>query len=192
MNAWAASSSTDIADRAAAILRDEIEHGALANITTASQIWAASRPTNVLEQALSSRVRDDIARVLDAVLGVLAPGTRGSDPDRPDPPLHRLQPLAAARPGTSAAIVSRLLNERPRQTELRFASTDLVSDTGHRIASDRVEIAPSVMRLQPHETARLDIRIRVPDNCPPGRYTGLLQAAGIPVVQAMLTLAVAS
>src|SRR6478672_13063453 len=66
-----------LGERAAAILRDEIEHGALANIAAASQVWSTHRRDLVIPEA-TRRLAAEFGGLLDTVLDLLTPPPRST------------------------------------------------------------------------------------------------------------------
>jgi hypothetical protein len=61
-----------LAERAAAILRDEIASGALANIAAASRVWSMHRRDLIIAEA-TRRPAAEVGGLVDAVLDLLAP-----------------------------------------------------------------------------------------------------------------------
>jgi len=61
-----------LAERAAAILRDEIASGALANIAAASRVWSMHRRDLIIAEA-TRRLAAEVGGLVDAVLDLLAP-----------------------------------------------------------------------------------------------------------------------
>jgi len=64
-----------LAERASAILRDEIANGALANIAAASQVWSAHRRDLVTPETVR-HLASELGGLLDTVLDLLVPPPR--------------------------------------------------------------------------------------------------------------------
>ena len=77
-----------LADRADAVLRDEIANGALANITAASRVWSAHRRDLVLPE-VAHQLAAEVGGLLDTVLDLLAPMPRSPAASVPIPALGR-------------------------------------------------------------------------------------------------------
>jgi hypothetical protein len=167
----------NIADRAAAILRDEIADGALANITRAKRVWST----------------DPGAIVASLARAYTRPAAL---PDTPryettsDEQVVVLQARRSVVPGASAKIETLLSNDRRRPIDVGFWCTDLLSASGARITPDRVRLEPASVRIPPAATAPLAILVDVPFDAAPGVYRGLLQAADLLDVQAIVSLSV--
>src|SRR5260370_11712702 len=85
--------TTTLGERAAAILRDEIEHGALANIAAASQVWSTHH-RDLLTPEATRRLAAEFGGLLDTVLDLLKPPPRSTaaSPLPPPPPLPPYPP----------------------------------------------------------------------------------------------------
>jgi hypothetical protein len=163
--------TTTLGERAAAILRDEIEHGALANITAASQVWSAHH-RDLLTPKVTRRLAAEFGGLLDTVLDLLTPPPR-SAADSPLPP-------AAAR----------LRNDGPTPAEVGFVWSDLVAEPGGRIHAGCLRLLPSRVRIPAGACVDLAIGLEVPDDARPGLYHALLQATERMGLRALLTFPV--
>ena len=168
---------SSIAQRAAAILRQELADGALANIARTSTIWAS--PPRDLMSAVS-RARNEFEDLAATVLDVLASGPAprphvAAAPQYADA-THVLQSLEPGVAGAPTELRARLRNDSRHPVDMSFACTDLVAASGQRISSAYVVLSPSQLHLQPGDEVDVRIRIHVPENAAAGVYRGLLQA----------------
>ena len=74
-----------LGERAAAILRDEIEQGALANIAAASQVWSRHHRDLLIPEA-TRRLAAEFGGLLDTVLDLLTPPPRSAATSSLPPP----------------------------------------------------------------------------------------------------------
>ena len=178
-----------LAQRAAAILSDEIANGALANVAAASQSWSAHRRDLIGPEA-ARRLAAEFGRLLDTVLDLLAPPLRPAPvPDQ----IERLPVLRArrsAQPGGAAEIHTGLRNDGPTPVEVGFVWSDLVAGPDGRIDAGRVRLLPGGVRFPPGVFADLTIGLDVPNDARPGLYHGLLQATEPVGLRALLTFPV--
>jgi len=169
-----------IAERAAAVLRDELATGALANIDHAVRMWSAREP-GVYHVEAARRVLSDIESFVEGVLDVLvAAGNALSD----------LHPAGWASPGSVAQICTRLANETRQPVEAAFACTDLIAPPNKVIRAERVRVSPLRVQIPPGETVNLAIAVLVPENASPGIYQALLQSPDIAGLRALVTVPV--
>ncbi|MEX5720838.1 COG1470 family protein [Geodermatophilus maliterrae] len=194
-----------LADRAQAVLRDEIAGGALANITAASQMWSAHRRDLVVPE-MTRRLVAEVGGLLDTVLDLLAPPPRspaasplpgpvGQDraPQRerqPAGPVPVLRARRPAPPGGTAEIRTSLQNDGPDPVEIGFLWSDLVGEPAGRIRASRLRLVPGRVRVPAGALADLTIGLDVPDDARPGLYHVLLRATGRAESCALLTFPV--
>jgi hypothetical protein len=195
-----------IGERAAAILRDEIEDGALANIAAASQVWSAHRRDLLIPEA-TRRLAAEFGGLLDTVLDLLTPPPRSAAASSLLPPvatpdhaadqgrqaiesLPVLHALRSAPPGGAAEIHTRLRNDGPTAAEVGFVWSDLVAEPDGRIDAGCLRLLPGRVRVPPGACADLAIGLGVPDDARPGLYHALLQATEPAGLRALLTFPV--
>src|SRR5260370_7169012 len=82
---WRIVGTTTLGERAAAILRDEIEHGALGNTAAASQVWSTHH-RDLLTPEATRRLAAEFGGLLDTVLDLLAPSPRSAAASSLPPP----------------------------------------------------------------------------------------------------------
>src|SRR3954468_20363481 len=170
----AAEQAATVVSQAASILDAEMAKGVIAARGAAPPVRAGEGdPTSVLNQVHA--VMDNIAR--------LWPALQAASPRPPGAPsagsvvggeqsLPTVKPRAAVRPGESGTITMLLCNRENRTVRLAAAATDLISSTGGRITSTRLEFVPGEVRLQPGEEIEIQGHIAVPADSAPGHYAG--------------------
>ncbi len=190
-------------ERAAAILRDEIEHGALANIAAASQAWS----THHRDLLTPGRLAAEFGGVLDTVLDLLAPPPRSAAAssraalaavpdhaaDQGRQTIEAMPVLRAQRSaplGGATEIHTRLQNDGPVPAEVSFVWSDLVAEPDGRIHADCLRLLPVRVRVPPGACADLAIGLQVPGDARPGLYHALLQSTERMGLRAMLTFPV--
>jgi hypothetical protein len=195
-----------LAERAAAILRDEIANGALANIAAASQVWSTHH-RDLLTPEATRRLAAEFGGLLDTVLDLLTPPPRTAAASSLPPPAampdyaadqgrQTIEPLPVLRarrsvqPGGAANIHTRLRNDGPTPAEVGFVWSDLVAEPDGRIHAGCLRLLPGRVRIPPDDSAGLTIGLEVPDDARPGLYHALLQAAEGVGLRALLTFPV--
>lgn len=107
------------------------------------------------------------------------------------PGWQTLSPEAAVAPGGLAMVSTWLDNKGDEElADFEIMVTDLLNSSGNRISASQVIFNPSPVRLAPKSTQRVEIVVRVPDDAPPGSYSGLLQATRLEQVRAILVVPV--
>ena len=140
-----------LAERATAILRDEIANGALANIAAASQGWTAHR-RGLITPEMTRGLEAEFVGLRDAVLDLIAPpatvdGRTTSRPAaRTDQAVERAQPKIEPLPSCCARCAACLPAAQQKFTlacgttallpfEMGFVWSDLVAEPDGRIHS---------------------------------------------------------
>ena len=195
-----------LGERAAAILRDEIEHGALANIAAASQVWSTHH-RDLLTPEATRRLAAEFGGLLDTVLDLLTPPSRSAAASSPPPPAampdyavdqgrQTIEPLPVLRArrsaplGGAAEIHTRLRNDSPTVAEVGFVWSDLVAEPDGRIHAGCLRLLPDRVRIPPGACADLAIGLEVPEGARPGLYHALLQATERVGLRALLAFPV--
>ena len=195
-----------LGERAAAILRDEIEHGALANIAAASQVWSTHH-RDLLTPEVTRRLAAEFGGLLDTVLDLLTPPPRSVAASSLPPPAampdhaadhgrQTIEPLPVLRAqrsaplGGTAAIHTRLRNDGPAPAEVGFVWSDLVAQPDGRIHAGCLRLLPGRVRVPPGACVDLAIGLEVPHDARPGLYHALLQATERAGLRALLTFPV--
>jgi hypothetical protein len=196
-----------LGEQAAAILRDEIEHGALANIAAASQAWSTHHRDLLIPEA-TRRLAAEFGGLLDTVLDLLTPPPPRSAAASSLPPTaampdyaadqgrQAIEPLPVLRArrsapvGGAAEIHTRLRNDGPTPAEVGFVWSDLVAEPDARIDAGCLRLLPGRVRVPPGACVDLAIGLEVPDDARPGLYHALLQATERVGLRALLTFPV--
>lgn len=195
-----------LAERATAILRDEIANGALGNIATASRVWSAHH-RDLLTPEATRRLAAEFGGLLDTVLDLLTPPPRTAAVSSLPPPAavldlaaergrQTIEPLPVLRarrsvpPGGAAEIHTGLRNDGPTPVEVGFVWSDLVAEPDGRIHAGCLRLLPGRVRIPPDAFVDLAIGLDVPDDARPGLYHALLQATERVGLSALLTFPV--
>ena len=195
-----------LGERAAAILRDEIEHGALANIAAANRVWS-THYRDLLTPEAARRLAAEFGGLLGTVLDLLTPPPRSAAASSLPPPtampdyaadqgrqtIESLPILRARRSaplGGAAEIRTRLQNDGPTPAEVGFVWSDLVAEPDGRIHAGCLRLLPGRVRVPPGACVDLVISLEVPDDARPGLYHALLQATERVGLRALLTFPV--
>ena len=194
-----------LAERATAILRDEIANGALANVAAASRVWPAPRLDLITPEA-TRRLVAELGGLLDTVLDLLAPPPQPSVPSPPPPaavpdraagrarqliePLPVLRARRSVPPGEAVEIHTGLRNDGPTPVDVGFVWSDLVAEPDGRIHAGHLRLLPGRVRIAPGDLASLAIGLDVPGDARPGLYRALLQATEPAGLRALLTFPV--
>jgi len=195
-----------LAERATAILRDEMANGALANIAAASQGWTAHR-RGLITPAVTRGLEAEFLGLRDAVLDLIAPPRRPtaaplsrpaawSDQavERPQPKIEALpvvlRAVRSVPPGGAAEIHTGLRNEGPTPVQMGFVWSDLVAEPDGRIPAGCLRLPTGRVRVPAGGLVDLAIGLDVPNDALPGLYRTLLEATEPLGLRALLTFPV--
>lgn len=104
------------------------------------------------------------------------------------PTLAVSTPLKA---GEEATIPMTLENESSKPTDvIDLFSSDLINSAGQRIDSKQITFTPEKIVIEPQKQALITIHVLVPTGTPPGTYSGLLQAAKLEQLRAVLSVSI--
>jgi hypothetical protein len=185
-------SSPGIVERAVSILDKQLASNRVEGTTTPTMSSAvpASAGTTPEIGDIHRRAHLLLKELLELLL---APDT-GVPPElRASAPIPASAPIlqsVAAKAGESLTVAVPLANDGPDSANLIFYSTDFVSDGGYEIPSLQVTFSPRTMTLASRARSNTDMRIAVPAQSPPGIYSALVQATGLPAPQAVVVLKV--
>ncbi|NHZ63991.1 COG1470 family protein [Massilia genomosp. 1] len=202
-----AGTTSRIVQQAASTLEEEIALGVAAAKRVEMRFvdvekLRAGDPADVMQ-----RFRRDAHEVVDILLDmvVLASNSLGALSER----VVTVRPGAAApkqgggaasltmpqpiAPGGSLSVPMTLENAADVPTAtLRFHCSDLLSESGARLAAVQVGFAPEALSIPAHASATVHITVSVPPDAAPGTYSGLLLASQLDQVRAVLTVRVES
>lgn len=195
-----------VVERALCVLR---EHSVRAPAAPSGQPWAFE-PTlapgvgelhNRLEQ-LRYQAQDLVDELVRAIESLAAASTSTSSvavPSRSTAPattalgaasLSNLSQLrrAVAVAGQAASIHFDLVNDAQQPVEVLVKATSLIGPHGFEVPSRYVGFSPNPLLLQAGETQPVEVTIRMPEQVPPGEYSGLVQGVGLEGAHAQLTV----
>lgn len=123
-----------------------------------------------------------------ATLGSGAPTGAAMSESSPTVPLVATN--QAVNAGQTANITVKLVNDRDAPANLILYSTDFVSDTGSQIPALQVTFSPRTLVLAGHEHGHAQMKVSIPAQSAPGRYSALVQAMGLGRPSAVVVLLV--
>jgi uncharacterized membrane protein len=74
--------------------------------------------------------------------------------------------------------------------EFKLFATDLISDSGSRIAATQIKFNPAAVSIDAHQTEKVLVTVSVPKETPVGTYTGLVLAANMNQLRSEIILKV--
>ena len=92
--------------------------------------------------------------------------------------------------GDDVRVGFRVANDEDTPSEVTLYCTDFISDAGHEIPALRVTVLPRRATVPANGDAEFEIKVAVPQQTPPGYYSGLIQAMGNRYVKAVLMVEV--
>lgn len=198
-----------VVQQAASILEEELAAGIVAARQMADKFMGTRSAQSSNPEDLLPRFRKDAHEVVDMLIDVLTAGTRSVGKIAQRVVRFRVGPIAGKKSpaaaesvpvlstpapvtaGEAARLEMSVENDGAEPTEqFEFHSSDLVSETGHRIAASRVTFHPESVILEPGQRAKVTIAVNVPDSSPAGAYTAVLQATKMGQLRAMLVVRV--
>lgn len=138
---------------------------------------------------------DDLVRILES-LGTGVATTAGplqaplAIPDLKKgaiPDLAQLQRLAAVA-GQATSTRFNLANDLRHPVEVLMKATSLIGPQGFEIPSRYVGFSPNPLLVAAAAAQPVEVTIRVPEQVPPGVYSGLVQGVGLDGASAQLTV----
>jgi hypothetical protein len=177
-----------IVETARAVLGQELRASPLARpaagAPAAAQLQTDPAPRQ-RAHAVLDMVLDTLARLRERV-----PEATSASASLSEVQLPVLSVARPARAGSDARLTTAIAADGPAPTEVRFAVTDLVSDTGARIPALTVEPTPGTVTLRGSDPVPIVVQIHVPPDATPGRYIGLLRAINLDDLRALITVSV--
>jgi hypothetical protein len=86
---------------------------------------------------------------------------------------------ATVKAGGIASVTLPLINEDQPAVSLILNCTDFISNGGSVIPAATVRFTPRTMNLAPRGAGSVTVEVSVPQQSPPGTYSGLVQAIGL-------------
>jgi hypothetical protein len=94
-------------------------------------------------------------------------------------------------PGTVGELKISLENASDEGTsQFTLHAAELVSASGSRISSEHVTFAPATLSVGPRSAGDVAVRVSVPEGTPHGVYEGLVRAAQLDTLRALLSIEV--
>jgi hypothetical protein len=107
------------------------------------------------------------------------------------PSIPVIEVAAPITAGSVASLVLPLVNDGPSSVDAVPYSTDLISSTGHQIAAPQVTFLPRRLPLASGAHGTTELRVAIPEQTGPGKYSALVQAMGLDGPRAVVVLTVA-
>ena len=204
-----AGSTTRIVNKAAAILEEEIAIGIKATQDLEKKYIDVEELRAQDPESVIQRFRKDAHDVVDILIDLvnvttnavgsltergvsIGIGSRAQKPERKKEAgavIPSLEYPSQVQPGEAVEIPMTLENESDDPTdEISFYCSDLVSTDGSRISSRRITFSPETLIIEPRGSALVTVVVEVPEKIKPGLYSGLLQAAFLHQLRAVLSL----
>jgi hypothetical protein len=150
----------------------------------AAAAWRLAEVTSDIVQRAAAILDEEIAAI--GLPGSGTPiGSRSADRES----MRILKATRPARAGETVEILTRLQNDDEAESDELFLSwTDLVADAGRHIPAVRVSVTPARLRLPANGTVDVVVSVDVPSGALPGVYRGLIHAALVDDLWAVLTV----
>jgi hypothetical protein len=156
----------------------------------AGLLGGSGQPGQVLKAGSDGdRLRRQAHEFIETLLATFGGGTtqkRGAADDQ----VPLLRGPAPVQAGHSTRVGFRVANEDDTPSEVTLYCTDFISDSGHEIPALRVTVLPRRATIAAQGDAEFEIEVAIPQQTPPGYYSGLIQAMGNRYVKAVLMVEV--
>lgn len=123
--------------------------------------------------------------LIEALLTVASPKAGLAD-DR----VALLRGPAPVAAGSEVRVPVRVANEESTPASVSLYCSNFVSDSGFDIPSLRVAFSPRVATIPAKSELTFEVKVSVPEQAPPGLYSGLVQASGSKYLKAVISLEV--
>ncbi len=196
-----------VVQQAASILEEEIAAGILAAKQVEERMINVKETRSGKPDEVMQRFRRDAHEVVDILLDLVTAAAKSAggiaqrvvsirSGDQPRSPgslgsgdAPTLAMPKAVRAGESVEAPMKLENDSETQTvHFSFRCSDLVNESGDRIAATQVTITPATLRLAPRQAEQVIVTVNVPADAPAGSYAGLLQATNLNNLRAVLVV----
>jgi hypothetical protein len=187
---------------AASILDEEMELGAIA---AKSLPQSSVNPTlpGLSEALPTNGLLKDVHQFVDKFAEAIAQMPQPMGYDLPSPfvdgisssqdecaSVPILRSRQSIRAGEVGSLTFKLHNDSETAASFILHCTDLLSESGGRIASQAVEFTPQNVQLKQDASIEVMLKLRVPPGSIPGIYSGLLIASELAYLQAVIRLTV--
>jgi hypothetical protein len=201
-----AKSTSKVVQQAASILEEEVAAGIVAARNIEDKMFDTKDLRKESKDALFSRFRRDAHEVVDIFVDLVGAAAKygtgmtkrlvtftnqgTENEDIPVVGTPKLE-MPVMKPGTTTEVPMTLENKSKAVTDVfSMFSTDLISNQGKRIAASNISFSPQSIRIDPAQAERVEVKVTVPKNTPPGSYSGLVQATNMDQLQAILIVIV--
>jgi hypothetical protein len=137
----------------------------------------------------ADRFRRQAHELIETLLATFSGGAR-EKAGAADERIPLLRSPAPVQAGRSTRVGFCTYNEEDTPSQVTLYCTDFISDQGHEIPALRVTVTPRQATIPAKGKADFDIEVAVPQQTPPGYYSGLIQAMGNRYVKAVLMIEV--
>ena len=131
------------------------------------------------------RLRRQAHDLIEALLTTVSPKASSAEERVP-----LLRCAAPAQAGGEGTVTLRVANDEATPLEVTLYSSNFVSDCGGDIPSMRVTVSPRIATIPSRGETAFEVKIAVPQQAPPGIYSGLVQAMGAYYVKAVVCIEV--
>jgi hypothetical protein len=135
------------------------------------------------------RFRRQAHEFIETLLATFSGGARDTE-SVTDDHVPLLRSSAPVQAGHATRVGFQVANEEDTPSEVTLYCTDFISDAGHEIPAVRVTALPRRATVPAKGAADFEIEVAVPQQTPPGCYSGLIQAMGNRYVKAVLMVEV--
>lgn len=202
-----ADTTSHVVRQAASILEEEIAAGILAARQIEDKFLDSAEIRSGKPDEVFHRFRRDAHEVVDIVMDVVgvtvrnagrmaqraisirSTAARSSSDNGSVAVLTMAQPIKPGEAGELSLVVENDGETAAEAFELH--PTDLISTVGHRIPSKAIELQPALLKIEPHQSQRVVVRVKPPADTPPGTYSGLIQSTRSDQLRAVFTVVVA-
>jgi len=137
----------------------------------------------------ADRLRRQAHELLETLVATFAGGPRAT-PGAADERVPLLRSAAPVQAGRSTRVGFCVSNEEDTPSQVTLYCTDFISDAGHEIPALKVTMLPRHATVPAKGYVDFEIEVAVPQQTPPGFYSGLIQAMGNRYVKAVLMVEV--
>lgn len=201
-----AKSTSKVVEQAASILEEEIAAGIVTARKVEDKLFDTKEIRSENKQALFSRFRTDAHEVVDIVMDLvsvaakygtkltkrmitIAGPLREKEEDEFPSDIPRLEMPQPLKPGSSTEVPMILENKSEEMTDVfSMFSTDLISNQGKRIGATNIVFTPQTIKIGPLQKKEVVVKVTVPKGASAGTYSGLVQAANMDQLRAILIL----
>jgi hypothetical protein len=135
------------------------------------------------------RIRRQAHELIEGLLVTFSQATgEKAAPYEDQVPLLRCE--APVQAGNQGRATMRVANEEDTPSEVTLYCSNFVADVGYEIPSPRIAVSPRSLTIPARGEGSFEIKIAVPQQAPPGIYSGLIQAMGTRYVKAVLSVEV--